>query len=333
MGIEFTVAGKTDVGLVRTGNEDSYKIIEDQNLIIVCDGMGGHQAGEVASGMACDIISYCFMGMANRVNTDRQLVLPSKFPAMSDLLVKSIRLASRAIFNRARENPDQTGMGTTVVAAVLEENMIGIAHTGDSRAYRLTDKELIPLTTDHSWITELQKSGMYEEMKAAGEVNKNVITRALGVHDTVAVDYRLSPVKGGEIYILCTDGLCGYADDETIFKVAREGEGNVDKIAHDLVKLANDLGGQDNVTVAALKIDEVTGESDYQTIEPVTIGEESLEVLQYEDQLIEEIMSLIQRPVSDEPTAPGKKTVNWLLLIIVLAVIIILVLIALAIFK
>jgi serine/threonine protein phosphatase PrpC len=282
--------------------------------------------------MACDIITHSFLGMADRLNSDKLLTLPSKFPAMSDLLIKAIRLASRAIYNRARENPDQSGMGTTVVASVLEENMIGIAHTGDSRAYRLTEKELIPMTTDHSWVTELQKTGMYEEMQAAGEINKNVITRALGVHDTVEVDFRLCPVKTGEIYILCTDGLCGYADDDLIFRVAREGEGNVDKIVEQLVKLANDRGGSDNVTVVAFKIEEITGETSYQEIKPVTVGPEPSEVLQREDELIGDMMRLLDR-VEMEAVPSEKKTGSLLFTVIILAIIVILVLVALAIFR
>lgn len=293
MALQFSVAGKTDVGLVRSANEDNLKLDRENGLFIVCDGMGGHQAGEVASKEACDIIGHCFSHLADEISGDEALGLPARFPPGGDLLVKAIRIANRSIYIRSRSRSDLSGMGTTVVGAVLENNLIEIAHVGDSRAYRLDDEKLVPLTTDHSWVSELQQSGQYTEEEAAQVVNRNIITRALGVRERVETDFRANPLKPGEIYIMCTDGLCGYVSDEDIFSVAAAGRGDVNKIVDGLIKLANERGGQDNVTVVALRIDKLDqGTKGNEPIRPVTISEENDEALLRESRILESIIRL-----------------------------------------
>ena len=289
MNVKLTVAGKSDVGLVRTGNEDSFRIDQEDSLFIVCDGMGGHQAGEVASKNACEIITYCFLESAEAMGQDPILRIPAQFPPRGDLLVKAIRLTNRSIYIKSRSRSEYTGMGTTVVAAAFEEDIINVAHVGDSRAYRLTDSALVQLTTDHSWVSELKQSGQFSADEVEKIVGKNVITRALGVNERVEIDYRADHVKPGEIYILCTDGLCGFAGDDEIFEVAKSCNKDVAKIAETLVQLANDHGGQDNVTVIAIRIDEVEGESPLAAVKPVTIAVENDDTLLRENQLLEAI--------------------------------------------
>jgi protein phosphatase len=301
--LRISAFGKSDVGLVRKGNEDNFRIINDKNLFIVCDGMGGHQAGEVASKEACDIIDYSFLTLESSLAADTELTLSAKFPPGGDLLVKAIRLANRGIYFRSRSRSDLNGMGTTVVALQIEKNIINIAHVGDSRAYRLTETGLVPLTTDHSWISELRQSGQYSEAEAAQIVGKNIITRALGVNERVEIDYRADIINPGDIFLLCTDGLCGYADDNDIFGVAKDCGNDLELIVENLIQLANDRGGQDNVTVIAVRIDETNGEDNLQSVKPVTVSVESEQALIRENQLIDYLITSAEKTVkiSEEP--------------------------------
>ncbi len=295
MSLKITVAGKSDVGLVRKGNEDSFRVDLEDNLFLVCDGMGGHQAGEVASKNACDIISYCFVESAEEMGHDPALQIPAQFPASGDLLIKAIRLANRSIYIKSRSRSEYTGMGTTVVSAVFQDDLINIAHVGDSRAYRLLDTGLVPLTTDHSWVSELKQSGQFSPDEVEKMVGKNVITRALGVNERVEIDYRADRVKPGEIYILCTDGLCAYAEDSEIFSAAKACNRDVEKIAETLVQLANDHGGQDNVTVVAIRIDEAGGDSPLTEVKPVTIAVEGEDALLRENQILESLLKQVEK--------------------------------------
>lgn len=324
MSTKLSVAGKTDIGLVRTGNEDNFRIVEESDLFIVCDGMGGHQAGEVASLEACDIVESCFSELADQISNDEKLSIPADFPKAGDLLVKSIRLANRSIYKKSINNSELTGMGTTIVAAVFEDNQICIAHVGDSRAYKMTESKLIQLTTDHSWVAELQKSGMYTNAEAAQVAGKNVITRALGVSETVEIDFRADKVYPGEIYIFCSDGLCGFAEDDVIFNAAAEGNGDVHKICDKLVQLANQRGGQDNVTVVAIKVDEATGEPKCQNVEPVVISKESDAAIARENEIVDTIENSkkrVEELLSHEK--PGSGILPFILVIIAIVVIIV----------
>lgn len=292
MKIDYSIAGKTDKGLVREGNEDFLKINQDQNLFVVCDGMGGHQAGEVASREACEVIEYCFTELADEINSKAELNLPDKLPPKGDLLIKAIRIANRSIYIRSRSSSALSGMGTTVVAMALDEGLISVAHAGDSRAYRYYDEKLIRLTNDHSWVSELQASGNMSEEEANQIAGKNVITRALGVNERVDIDYRADQLTDGEIYILCSDGLCGFAEDEEIQSVVADSEEDVDKIVKNLVQLGNDHGGQDNITVIALRIDKSEAPDDTSVYPPVTISKESDEALTVENGIVNAILDL-----------------------------------------
>lgn len=298
MSLKVTVAGKTDRGLVRSINEDNFKVDHDSNLFVVCDGMGGHQAGEVASREACDVISYCFSNPADEILRDSTLALPARLPSRGDLLVKAIRLANRSIYTKAHSHSKFSGMGTTVVAAALEDGLINIAHAGDSRAYQLTEDNLVPLTIDHSWVAELEQTGKYSAAEAAQVVGKNVITRALGVHETVEIDFRADRMQAKDIYIFCTDGLCAYANDDEIYAVAKDCNGEVQSIVDTLVQFANERGGQDNVTVVAMRVDEVEGGSELVTINPVTVSAEEAETVLKENQILESFARL--RPKTEE---------------------------------
>jgi protein phosphatase len=280
--LKVQVSGKTDVGLVRPGNEDYLLIDREHNVFAVCDGMGGHKAGEVASQTAAETIQAVFAEFRDEVRADPDLDLDQPVPSRGELLLKGIRLANRAIFNHASKDPDRSGMGTTVVALALEDDIMSIAHVGDSRAYRLDEDRLVPLTSDHSWVAEMKKRQEISDEEAVNMVGKNVITRALGVRENVEVDYRLMKVEPGQIYILCSDGLCGFVPDDEIFPVAYAARKSTDHLVKDLIQLANDRGGQDNVTVIALQIQDV-GESNYDEMEAFTLPAESKELQANED--------------------------------------------------
>jgi protein phosphatase len=280
--ISCKIAAKTDKGLVRQGNEDSLFIDSVNKVFAVCDGMGGAQAGEVASLTASQLLGVSFNHFQKELHQDAALKLDQKLPLSGDILVKSIRLANREIHNLAVSDPALSGMGTTVVAVALEADFMSIAHVGDSRAYRITDRNLIPLTIDHSWVQELQDSQGIRLSDAEVAVGRNVITRALGVRKDVEVDYRLVKVKPGDKFLLCSDGLCGYADDEEIFDVVKRAEGDIEKIADLLILSANERGGMDNVTVIVVEVENVEL-SQMPPMDLLTLPSESEQLLLAED--------------------------------------------------
>ena len=321
MPLSIIAVGKTDKGLVRPGNED-YLHIDDQNQVYaVCDGMGGHQAGEVASMTAAETILKSFVHFNRDLSEDQDLLLGRTLPPKGELLVKSIRLANRAIYNMAAQDSGLSGMGTTIVALAFEADILSIAHVGDSRAYRFQDRELEPLTRDHSWVAEIQKSQNLTAEEASSVVGKNVITRALGVREAVEVDYRIEKVKPGETFLLCSDGLCGFADDDEIFDVASKHHDDLKKMADDLVQLANDRGGSDNVTVILIRVEGVE-DSPLPSVEVTTIQEQSPSTLAAEDRWLDEF-SRLSTHMEAAANDPPKKGPGALLLAIIFAVFVI----------
>ena len=316
MALDHKVAGKTDQGLVRPGNEDYLHLDEKNVVYAVCDGMGGHQAGEVASITASEMIRTLFDHFRSDLLNDSRLSLDRTLPPSGELLLKSIRLANRVIFTKAATDPALAGMGTTIVAVAFEGDVMSVAHVGDSRAYRLEAKKLQPLTKDHSWVSEMQQNHQLSEEEALSVVGKNVITRALGVRENVEIDYRLIKVKPGDIYILCSDGLCGFADDEDIFAVADKGRSDIKRIVDDLVQLANDRGGADNVTVVAIEVKQVDG-SQIPEVEVFTLAEESQELLGAEDEWLTKVTNFkAERSQRQQKSQPGSPLSKFLLTVL-----------------
>ncbi len=328
MKFTYSVAGRSDRGLVRAGNEDSLKIDRENDLFIVCDGMGGHQAGEVASREACDVIGYCFTDLAEKITAHPELNPPAEMPQRGALLISAIRIANRSIYIHSRANSALSGMGTTLVAMVLEENLAGIAHVGDSRVYRYAGDRLIRMTSDHSWVSELQASGQVSPEEAARMAGRNVITRALGVNERVDVDFRSEPLKAGDIFILCTDGLCGYAEDEEIRSVLNSCQGDLNAMVENLIKLANEHGGQDNVTVLTIRIDSVEKPpEDVKSFGPVTVSKEGEEALAFENSIVNTIIDIREKAAEEDITITAdSKTSHLPLMLIFLAFIVIAVL-------
>jgi serine/threonine protein phosphatase PrpC len=255
------------------------------------------------------------------------------------MLAAAVRLANRRLYNDASRSHKLRGMGTTVVAAVFVRGAIATAHVGDSRAYKIAQGAIFQLTTDHSWVAELIESGQVKPEEAETFADKNVITRALGTRPGVQVDVGVHPVEEGDLYLLCSDGLCGYVSDEDILKIVALHSGDLQAAAGALVDAANAAGGLDNSTVALVRVDSTPGADDLLEPGSVTLPEESEVELSSLDKIINERYSEDAPKGAEESTdSEGKKkaalkeavkggasNVRWMLLLLLLAVLFIVV--------
>ena len=246
--MKIRYAAKTDVGMKRTHNEDYFSLMEDEQLFIVADGMGGHSSGEVASRLAAETVSEFYQR-----TKDEDATWPYKMDRnlsyIENRLVCGIKLANYKIYEAASKDIRFKGMGTTVVTCLISGDKIYIAHVGDSRCYRLRAGGLEQVTRDHSLLEDYKDAK--PDMTVEEERNfphKNVITRALGMRDTVQVDIRTDEVMDGDVFLLCSDGL----SDEHIKQILAAGE-DLEKSVADLVDQANRAGGTDNITTLVLQ--------------------------------------------------------------------------------
>ena len=245
MTLEFFSA--TDTGRARNNNEDSVAIDDATALLVLADGMGGYNAGEVASGMATSFVKAelgRWLAEASDTATD------SEVRRAMDICVDN---ANRAIFNAANSNPQYAGMGTTLVVGVFRDSRLLMGHVGDSRAYRLRASRLVQITHDHSLLQEQIDSGLITPEQAAFSANKNLVTRAVGVEDTVLLETHLHDVLPGDTYLLCSDGLSDMLDDESIAQLLQANE-SLSEAANALVEAANDAGGKDNISVILARV-------------------------------------------------------------------------------
>jgi serine/threonine protein phosphatase PrpC len=245
--------GLTDTGKVREHNEDTIALDADIGLLVLADGMGGYNAGEVASGIAVKTIVNLVRESVEREdlsNADRE----SGMSRPSIILRDAIHRANKIIYQTARTQPQCEGMGTTVVSALFFDNRVSIAHVGDSRLYRLRSDKLEQVTMDHSLLQELVDRGFYSAEEAQRAANKNYVTRALGVEPTVEVELREVPVQKGDCYILCSDGLSDMVEDDDIHLTISTFSANLDTVAKQLIQLANDNGGRDNVSAVMAQV-------------------------------------------------------------------------------
>ncbi|MDR2215971.1 MAG: Stp1/IreP family PP2C-type Ser/Thr phosphatase [Nevskiaceae bacterium] len=245
--------GQTDTGRVREHNEDMIACDGELGLLVLADGMGGYNAGEVASGIAVKTI----FNLVREALETQDLTLGDPASGLSRpaiILRDAIQRANKVIYQTARSQINCEGMGTTVVAALLFDNRIAIAHVGDSRLYRLRDGMMKQLTLDHSLLQELVDRGFYSPEEAQRASNKNYVTRALGVEVNVDVELQDQPVHKGDVYLLCSDGLSDMIEDDDIsLTIATFGQ-NMGSVAQHLVQLANDNGGKDNISVVLAQV-------------------------------------------------------------------------------
>ena len=246
------VANISDTGLKRPHNEDSAVTDTALGLAVVADGMGGYKAGEVASAIAAQLIlNEVRAGIANG---DANTKVGSAGMSRATLVIRdAVAKANAEVFRTAQEVPQCQGMGTTVVVVFYHGDKVSIAHVGDSRVYRLRGNEFKQITRDHSLIQELIDRGFFTPEEAAENTPKNLVTRALGIEQSVEVDVQEQDLQAGEIYLLCSDGLNDMVDDEEIHLTLSKYSANLVEAATELVRLANEKGGKDNVSVVLVR--------------------------------------------------------------------------------
>ena len=244
---------KTDPGMVRSHNEDAVYGAAARGLVILADGMGGYNAGEVASGMATTLLA-SELERAFLTQSPQDIDPASGRPVAHARLIEHIAQANSAIHRAAESQPQYAGMGTTLVVALFYDNRVTVAHIGDSRLYRLRDGELTQLTRDHSLLQEQIDSGMITPEEARLSQNKNLVTRALGVDPQVEPELHDHDLKAGDILLLCSDGLNDMVSDEEIGLTLQALGANLELAGTQLIQMANDNGGRDNVSVILVKV-------------------------------------------------------------------------------
>jgi PPM family protein phosphatase len=245
MQIEFFSA--TDTGRARSNNEDAVTLDETHGLAVLADGMGGYNAGEVASGMATEFIKTelgRWLGEVGEAATD-----PEVRRAM-DICVDN---ANRAIFNAANANPQYAGMGTTLVVSVFRDHRVLVGHVGDSRCYRLRAGRLTQVTRDHSLLQEQIDAGLITPEQAAFSAHKNLVTRAVGVEDTVLLEIHQHELHPGDLFLMCSDGLSDMLEDESLGQLLM-GYDTLEEMGAALIAAANDAGGRDNIAVVLARV-------------------------------------------------------------------------------
>jgi serine/threonine protein phosphatase PrpC len=247
------MASATHTGMVRAHNEDSIGTDASIGLAVLADGMGGYNAGEVASGIAVALIT--------KETRDAVLRIPPSEPdpqsgeLMAEKVLRTVTAdANTSIYQAANSQPQYAGMGTTLVVALLCDNQVTVAHIGDSRLYRLRDGTLEQLTRDHSLLQEQIDSGMISKEMARRSQNKNLVTRAVGIEPEVEADVNTFEVSEGDLFLLCSDGLNDMVEDEEIHQTLLSLSANLSFAANQLVQMANDNGGRDNISVILIRV-------------------------------------------------------------------------------
>jgi len=252
--VQIVSGGVTNVGRVRTNNEDCFRIVEDLNLFVLSDGMGGEAHGEIASAMAVDaVVKHC-----QETENDPAMTIFGDMPAgwseKTRRLSSAVHLANKSIYDSAQANPAQRGMGATVTAGWIDGNRLSIAHVGDSRAYILRGGNLQQLTSDHSLVAEQVRRGILTPAEAERSEMQSVLLRALGAHEEIEVDSEEHALFGNDVLLLCSDGLTRMVTDPEIAGTLHA-EPDPTKASERLVELANEQGGADNVTAVVVRME------------------------------------------------------------------------------
>jgi len=250
--LRISSAGITNVGRKRQNNEDNYLVNDRLGLYVVCDGMGGHAGGEYASQVAVTTIEEVLANIRDenvaRDEADDQIT--------QEKLKYAVRLAGKRIYDLAQAEPEFRGMGTTAVILVFLDGMAYLAHVGDSRGYLIRGGEITQRTEDHSWVNEQIKAGLITADAAKHHRFRNIITRSLGFQEEVEIDTQVLRAEPGDIYLLCSDGLSNLVTEEELREMLVEK--SFQQTARDLIDLANERGGDDNITLVLARVDSVT---------------------------------------------------------------------------
>lgn len=249
MTLQLLAEGRTDKGLVRHNNEDSYYLDISSGLLVVADGMGGHASGEVASKMAVDVIRDYFKNVHDGrfpvVGTYREDCLE-----MTNRIGSAVRLANMAVYEAAKNDSKLQGMGTTIAAVLVHGNKLSIAHVGDSRVYLVRAGDIEQLTDDHSIVYEQVKRELITRDEAQKSDMKNILTRAVGISPDVEVDFNEMTLADGDVLVLCSDGLSSMVSDDDILSAVILIDDPAETCKK-LIDMANNNGGSDNITVVA----------------------------------------------------------------------------------
>jgi protein phosphatase len=247
-------AGRSDVGLQREHNEDSFCLLDQHGLFIVADGMGGHRSGDVASRMATETIA-AFFNTTAREDATWPFHYDPTLSAEENRLITGIKVANKSIYEASARSREHQGMGTTVVGILFSPSVkkFYVGHVGDSRCYRVREGKIEQLTQDHSLLNDYLRAmpDLTDDQKE--ELPRNVITRALGMTESVMVDISADEPRAGDVYVLCSDGLTGMISDDEIKQIVTAAD-TPDDASTKLVALANQHGGEDNVTAVVAKV-------------------------------------------------------------------------------
>lgn len=254
--IELKAFGVTDVGLERKNNEDALVIIESCGFYAVCDGMGGHASGELASRLAVEAMGNFVEHDIRKPDFRWPFHAPETVSVEAQILDNAVKLANKTVFESARGNPRHKGMGTTVVALLISDNKVACVHVGDSRLYRLRDGQLQQMTTDHSLLNHYKRTRDLTEEQVRNFKGKNVIVRAVGLKDSVQPELAEFEAMAGDIFLLCTDGLTDLVADDLIQEQLEVGHSDLEQGVRALIRAALTRGGKDNVTALMLRVDE-----------------------------------------------------------------------------
>jgi len=250
---KFSSIELTDTGKVRGHNEDAIGADPNIGLFVLADGMGGYNAGEVASSIAVKTVIELVSEAVARQNR-HEIESDTGLMRQTIILRDAISRANKVIQQTAQSQASCEGMGTTIVACLFYDNKISIAHVGDSRLYRVRNNRLEQITLDHSLLQELVDRGFYSREEAEKSTNRNYVTRALGVEAGVDVEVQEVTVNPEDIYMLCSDGLCDMVDDEEIYLTISTFNANLDRVGQQLIQLSNDHGGKDNISVILTQV-------------------------------------------------------------------------------
>jgi protein phosphatase len=253
-GMQVRFAGDTDVGMKRKHNEDSIHLPDKERLVIVADGMGGHASGDVASKLSIETMVSFFQATEDEPEYTWPFLVDRENRQHVNRLITSIKLANLKIYEMAQKNAKLRGMGTTVASCVFCDDEVLVAHVGDSRVYRIRGQEIVQLTEDHSLLNDYIRMKRIRPDEVDKFPHKNVIVRALGMKDSVAVDLQRHAAVIGDTYLLCSDGLSGMVEDDKILKQVLA-ERDLDRCCEQLIKAANKNGGTDNITVAMARVE------------------------------------------------------------------------------
>lgn len=250
---KISISGITDTGLVRSNNEDTIGSDAELGLLVLADGMGGHKGGEVASAIAVDSILQELRKVLPEIASGK--TDDTTGYSLESMAVESaIKNANSHIYRTAQDNSHYEGMGTTVVVLLFYDNRITVAHVGDSRLYRLRDTLLEQLTRDHTLLQELVDRGFYTRKEARESLNRNLVTRAVGVNPTVEIDLLEDIALQHDLYLLCSDGLTDMISDDLIEDIQLNYKHDLEKMNQELIKQAKDHGGKDNVSVMLAQV-------------------------------------------------------------------------------